>query len=76
MAERWGVLGPFFHGMGDEEAKAWGVRQEGGGERTHLLLALVIWPLTMYPFRHGAPFLLLTEKLPTFGRSLRFLATI
>ena len=26
----------------------------GGGRRTHLLLALVIWPLTPHPFRDGA----------------------
>ena len=39
---------------------------EGRG-RTHLLLALVIWPLTTHPFRDGAPFLLLRETPPTFG---------
>ena len=45
-----------------------------GGEvgRTHSLRALVIWPLTTHSFRDGAPFLLLTETPPTFGRSLRF----
>ena len=31
--------------------------REGRG-RTHVLLALVIWPLTTHPFRDGAPFLL------------------
>ena len=39
------------------------------GRGTHVLLALVIVPLTMHPFRDGAPFLLLIETLPTFGRS-------
>ena len=43
----------------------------GGGGRTHLLLALVILPLTTHLFRAGAPFLLLLETPPTFGRSLR-----
>ena len=43
-----------------------------GGGGTHLLLALAIWPLTTHPFRDGAPFLLLIETPPTFGRSLRF----
>ena len=44
----------------------------GGGEgRTHLFLAFVSQPLTTYPFRDGAPFLLLTETPPTFGRSFR-----
>ena len=33
----------------------------GGGGRAHLLLALVILPLTTHPFRDGAPFLLLIE---------------
>ena len=33
---------------------------------------LVIWPLTTHPFRCGAPFLLLNETPPTFGRSSRF----
>ena len=45
--------------------------REGRG-RTHVLLALVIWPLTTHPFREGVPFLLLIETRPTFGRSLRF----
>ena len=31
-----------------------------------------MWPLTTHPFRDGAPFLLLVETPPTFGRSLRF----
>ena len=44
----------------------------GGGGRTHLLLALVIRPLTTHPFRDGAPFLLLIGTLPAFGRSVRF----
>ena len=44
----------------------------GGGEGTHLLLALVIWPLTTHPFRDGAPFLLLIDASNIFGRSLRF----
>ena len=44
----------------------------GGGGRTHLLLALIIGPLTTHPFRDGAPFLLLLKTLPTFGRSVRF----
>ena len=39
----------------------------------YLLLALVIWPLTTHLFRDGAPFLLLVETPPTFGRSLRFI---
>ena len=43
-----------------------------GGGGTHLLIALVISPLTTYPFRDGAPFLLLIEIPPTFGRSLYF----
>ena len=42
----------------------------GGG--TLSLLALVIVPLTTHPFRDGAPFLLLVETPPTYGRSLRF----
>ena len=44
----------------------------GGGGRTHLLLALVIWPLTTHPFRGGASFIPLIETLPTFRSSLRF----
>ena len=44
----------------------------GGGGRTHSLLALVIRPSTTHPFLDGAPFLLLVETFPTFGRSLRF----
>ena len=36
------------------------------------MLPLVIWPWTTHPFRDGAPFLLLTETSPTFGRSVRF----
>ena len=39
-------------------------------ERTNLLLALVIWPLTTHPFRDGAPFLLLLETPPACGGSL------
>ena len=42
-----------------------------GGGRTHLLLALVIGPLTTHPLRDGAPPLLLIETPPTLGRSLR-----
>ena len=45
----------------------------GGGGRTHLLLALFVWSLTTHLLRDGAPFLLLLETPPTFGRSLRFL---
>ena len=30
------------------------VRAGGRGGRTHLLLALVVWPLTTHPFREGA----------------------
>ena len=41
-----------------------------GAERAHLLLALVVWPLTTHLFRDGEPFLLLTEASPIFGRSL------
>ena len=41
------------------------------GGCTHLLLALVIWPLTTHPFRGRAPFSLLIETPPAFGRSLR-----
>ena len=33
---------------------------------------VVIRSLTTHPFRDGAPFLLLTETPPTFGRPLRF----
>lgn len=46
----------------------------GGGEayRTHLLLAFFIWPSTKHSFRDGALFLIITQTLPTFGRSLRF----
>ena len=29
----------------------------GGGGSTHLLLALVTWPLTTHPFRDGTPFI-------------------
>ena len=36
-----------------------------------MLLALVIWPSTTHSFRNEAPFLLLLETPPTFGRSLR-----
>ena len=43
-----------------------------GGGRTHLLLTLVISPRTTHPHQDGAPFLLLTEIPPTFGRSLCF----
>ena len=47
------------------------------GERgTHLLLALVISPLTTHPFRDGAPFLLLVETPPTFRRSVRFFRSL
>ena len=44
------------------------------GRRAHMLLALDIRPLTTYPFRDGAPFLLLliVEKPPSLGRSVRF----
>ena len=45
----------------------------GGGGRTHLLLALVIRPLTTHPSRDAALFLLPIETPPTFGSSLRFL---
>ena len=37
----------------------------------HLLLALVIIPLTTHPFRDRAPFILLIETPSTFGRLLR-----
>ena len=43
-------------------------RGEGSGG-THLLLVIVICPLTTQPFRDGAPFLLLIETPPTFGCS-------
>ena len=49
-----GVLGGGW--VGPEGAKG---GRMGGGGRTHLLLALVLSPLTTYPFRDGAPFLLL-----------------
>ena len=42
-----------------------------GGGGIHLMLALVIRPLTTHPSRDGAPFLLLIETPPTFGRSIR-----
>ena len=43
------------------------------GGRTHWLLALVIRRLTTYPFRDGAPFLLIIETPRTFlGAHLRF----
>ena len=45
-------------------------RMKGGG--THLLLALVLGPLTTHPFRDGAPFLPLTETPPIFERSWSF----
>ena len=45
-------------------------RPMGGGQRTHSLPALVIRPLTTNTFRDEAPFLLLLETPPTFGRSL------
>ena len=46
----------------------WEGRLEGGrGGRTHLLLALVIWPLTTHPFRDGAPFLLLIDTSNIWG---------
>ena len=37
-------------------------RPRGGAEggRTHLLLALVMWPLAAHPLRDGAPFLVLS----------------
>ena len=37
-----------------------------------MLLASIVWPFSMHPFRGGTPFLLLTETLPTVGRSLHF----
>ena len=43
-----------------------------GAGRTHLLLTLIIWPLTTHPVRDEAPFLLLIETPPTFGRLLRW----
>ena len=44
----------------------------GGLGGTRSLPAFVIWPLITHPFRDGAPFPLLIETPPTFGRSLRF----
>ena len=41
-------------------------RPGGRGEGTRLLLALDNGPLTMRPFRDGAPFLLLIETPPTY----------
>ena len=41
-----------------------------GGACTHLLVALVIWPLTTHPFRDGAPFPLLRKTPPSCGRSV------
>ena len=61
-SRRWGGQG------GQSGRVCWG----RGAGRTHLLLALVIGLLTMYPSRDGAPFLLLIETAPTFGRSVRF----
>ena len=48
-----------------------GVTVGGAGGVLVLLLALTIWPLTTNPFRDEAPYLLLLETPPTFGRSLR-----
>ena len=56
--------------VGDErEADIGATERERGGGRTHLLLALVIRPLTTHPFRDGEPFLLLIETPPTFESS-------
>ena len=41
-----------------------------GGGCPHLWLASIIRPLTTHPFRDGAPFLILIETPPAFGRSL------
>ena len=50
-----------------------GAGREGGrGGRTHLLLALVIWPLTTHPFRDGAPFLPLIETPLAIWALIRF----
>ena len=43
---------------------------------THLLLVLVVWPLTTRPLQDGAPFLLLIETPSTFRHSLRFFHTL
>ena len=44
-----------------------------GGEGAYSsFLASITRPLTTHPFRDGAPFALLTEASPTFGRSVRF----
>ena len=52
-------------------SRARGLAVGGEASRTHLLLVFVIRPFTTHPFRDGAPFLLLVETPPTFGRSLR-----
>lgn len=44
----------------------------GRGGRTHFLLAVVVWPLTMHPFRGGPSFMLQMDAPPTFRRSFRF----
>ena len=63
-----------FHSVGANRVQL--LYTWGGGGGTHLLLALVIRPLTTHPFRDGAPFLLLIGTPPTFGRSLRFFYTL
>ena len=40
-----------------------------GGGQIHFLLALAIRPLITYPFRDGAPFMLLIGTPSTYGRS-------
>ena len=56
----------------EEESCCGAISGIAGGGGTHLLLALVIWPLTTHPFRDRALFLLVVETPPTIGRSLRF----
>ena len=68
--------GELLHSEGEEgKGGGGGVTFQGGGGggqgHTHLLVDLVTRPLTTHPFRDGAPFLLLIETPPTFGRSER-----
>ena len=59
--------------MNEKEAvEGWKTVERGteGGGGAHLLLTLAVSPLTTHPVRDGAPFLLLKEIIPTFGRSL------
>ena len=50
-----------------------GVPSAHGVGHTHLLLALVVWPMTTHPVRDGAPLLLLKRHLQHLGVHYVFL---